>query len=75
MNEILTIEQIRQRYTSEWILIAFTELDEQMNVLAGEVIAHSKERDEVYQAFDVRQGRNVAVEYTGSIPLDVAYVL
>ncbi len=75
MNEILTIEQIRQRYTDEWILIAFTELDEQMNVLAGVVIAHSKERDEVYQAFDVRRGRNVAVEYTGSIPLDVAYVL
>lgn len=75
MSEILTIEQIRQKYADQWILIAFTQLDDMMNVLAGEVIAHSFERDEVYQAFDVRQGKDVAVEYTGSIPEDIAYVL
>lgn len=75
MGEVLTIEQIRQQYTDEWILIAYTQLDEDMNVLAGEVLAHSKERDLVYQAFDSRQGRAVAVEYTGFIPEDVAYLM
>ncbi len=46
-----------------------------MNVLAGEVIAHSVSRERVYQAFALRQGRDVAVEYTGSIPENIAYVL
>ncbi|MBD2310050.1 hypothetical protein H6G17_32180 [Chroococcidiopsis sp. FACHB-1243] len=75
MSAVLTIEQIRQQYVDEWILIAYTQLDEQMNVLAGEVLAHSKQRDEIYEAFDSRLGRAVAVEYTGSIPEDVAYLL
>jgi hypothetical protein len=70
--DILTIEQMHERYRNEWLLIAFTELDEDFNVLKGEVLAHSQDRDDVYSAFDRRQGKSVAVEYTGQIPVDLA---
>jgi hypothetical protein len=72
---ILTIEQMRERYHNEWLLVAFTEVDDDFNVLKGEVLAHSKERDDVYSAFDRRQGKSVAIEYTGQIPADLACLL
>jgi hypothetical protein len=73
--EILTIEQMRERYQNEWLLVAFTELDDDFNVLTGEVIAHSHDRDDIYEAFDRRDGKSVAVEYTGQIPADLACLL
>jgi hypothetical protein len=72
---ILTIKQMHKCYENEWLLIAFTEVDDDFNVLKGEVLAHSKDRDEVYRAFDRRQGKSVAVEYTGQIPADLACLL
>jgi hypothetical protein len=75
MMEILTIEQMYEHYRNEWLLIAFTEIDDDFNVLKGEVLAHSPERDDIYAAFDRREGKSVAVEYTGEVPADLAYLL
>jgi hypothetical protein len=75
MVEILTIEQMYEHYRNEWLLIAFTEIDDDFNVLKGEVLAHSPERDDIYAAFDRREGKSVAVEYTGEVPADLAYLL
>jgi len=45
MAEILSFEEMKKRYYGEWLLIAYTEVDEDMNVLKGEVLAHSSDRD------------------------------
>jgi len=75
MEEVLNIEEIKSQYSGEWLLISYTELDEQMNVVRGQVLAHSPHRDEIYRQLLSAKGKSVAVEYTGSIPEDLAVVL
>jgi hypothetical protein len=72
---ILTFEQMKERYPDEWLLIGFTALDEHLNVITGEVIAHSKERDEIYAALDRCQDRSFAIEHTGSPDPNISYLL
>ena len=57
------------------MLIAYTELDEDLNVIRGEVLAHLPDRDLLYNNPLSRQGKSVAREYTGPIPEDLAAML
>ncbi|MEG4505324.1 hypothetical protein QUA81_15915 [Microcoleus sp. F6_B4] len=75
ISQILSLEEIRHLYPSEWVLIAYTELDEDLNVIRGEVLAHSPERDLLYNNALSRKGKSVAIEYTGPIPEDLAAML
>lgn len=70
--QILTFEEMRQKYWGEWLLIDYAELDEDQRVLRGHVLAHSPDRDEIDQALPRRQGKMAAVEYVGPIPDDYA---
>jgi hypothetical protein len=75
MSKILTRKEIETRFDAEWILIADPELDRHMNVLRGEVVSHSRERDEVYQkAIDLRL-KHSAFLYIGEVPGDAVFVL
>ena len=75
ISQILTLEEIISLYPDEWVLIVSPELDEDLNVICGEVLIHSPERDEVYSQLSLRKGRPVAIEYTGSIPEYLAVML
>lgn len=75
MGQIMSVETIREQHDGEWVLIAYTELDEEMRVIRGEVLAHSRDRDEIYRRLLTVKGRQVAVEYMGEIPEDLAVVL
>ncbi len=45
----LPIDQIRRRYKREWLLIAVEEMDEETTTpQRGRLIAHSKDRDLIY---------------------------
>jgi len=44
IDKILSLEEIIHLYPSEWVLSAYTERDEDLNVIQGEVLAHSPER-------------------------------
>jgi hypothetical protein len=75
MSEILTRKEIEKRFDAEWILIADPELDKHLNVVRGEVVAHSRERDEVYQkAVDLRL-KHSAFLYTGKVPDNMVIIL
>jgi hypothetical protein len=67
-SEILTLAEIKERYPQQWVLIAYTEEDEYLNVIRGEVLAYSPDRDEIYDYLPNRNGKAVAIEYTGPIP-------
>ena len=41
--------EIKEKFAGEWVLIAYKELDEDLDVLIGKVLAHSVHRDEIYQ--------------------------
>jgi hypothetical protein len=75
MGEILSFEEIQRRYDGEWALIAYTELDENLRPIAGEVMAHSPERDLVYEALSGRDGRGVAIECFVKAAADMAFIL
>jgi len=74
-SEILTLEEIQQRYPHQWVLIVEPEVDKYLNVIRGKVLAHSPDRDEAYSQFPLRKGKPVAIEYTGPIPDDLAVML
>ncbi len=75
MSAVLTYDEIKERYPDEWILIVDTELDKELNLLRGKVMAHSKDRDEVYRKIISLKGRSFAVEYNGEPPEGWAAVL
>lgn len=75
MTQILSLAEMQQHYKNEWLLIAYTELDEDLNVIRGEVLTHSPDVDDIYNALPQRQGRAVAIEYVGEIPEDLAFIL
>jgi hypothetical protein len=80
MDEILTLEEMKKRYSGEWVLIGCTELDPEMRIIRGRILAHSLDRDEVYRQIPLSllvddQIVALAVEYMGEVPEDVAVVL
>ncbi|WP_293143353.1 MULTISPECIES: hypothetical protein [unclassified Microcoleus] len=74
-SPILTLEEIYSLYPDEWVLIVNPELDEELSVIRGEVLAHATERDEIYSKLSLRNGKSVAIEYTGAIPDNIVMIL
>jgi hypothetical protein len=75
MAEILSFEEIQHRYEGEWVLIAYTEIDQDLKPIAGEVIAHSPDRDIVYDSVSLGQGRDLAIECFAKMPEDMVVIL
>jgi hypothetical protein len=75
IGQIMSLEEIFSLYPDEWVLIVNPELDEELNVIRGEVLAHATERDEIYSKLSLRNGKSVAIEYTGAIPDNLAVML
>ena len=65
-------EEIRAQYAGQWLLIEYQELDEQLNVVAGEVVAHSSDKEEIYKRLLETKGKNIAIEYACELSQDVA---
>ena len=75
MDEVLTIDEIESRFAPDWVLIGEPQTDEALDLLAGKVLFHSPDRDEVYRkAGELRPGR-FAVRYLGTWPEDMVFVL
>lgn len=68
----MTWEDIRQQYVGPWVLIEYQQLDEYLNVVEGEVVAHSAEKEEIYRHLAHTQGKNIAIECAGDFPQDLA---
>ena len=74
MSEVLTHDELKERYCGEWVLIAYEKRDQGTNIIRGEVVAHSKERDEVYRALLTVKARKITIEYLGEIPNDIVFL-
>jgi len=68
----MTWEEIRKRYAGQWVLIQYHELDEHLNVITGEVVAHSPAKEEIYRQLLKTTGQTIAIEYAGALPQDLA---
>ncbi len=74
MSEIMTFEEIKQSYDGEWVLIAYTETDENLQVIKGKVVAHSVNKEDIYQALESTTEKPLAIEYIGQVPEDIAFI-
>jgi alpha-mannosidase len=75
MGEIISLQEMRERYRGQWVLVGYEELDDDLNVLRGEVLAHSPDKDEIYRQLMTMRGKKIAVEYLGEFPEDLVVVL
>jgi hypothetical protein len=69
----MTHRQMLDRFDSEWVLIDDPQTDESLEVEAGYVVWHSKDRDD-RKAIELRP-RRFALLYTGRMPEGTAIVL
>ena len=63
----MEIEGIKQKHKDEWVLIRVTRTDKLNRPIEGELIAHSKSRDEIYAKMKKVKGHTYTL-YTGEIP-------
>ncbi len=75
MNDVFTIEEIKSRFASEWVLLEDPETSESLEVIRGKVLWHSKDRDEVYRKAIELRPRHSAIVFAGNIPDEMVVVL
>ena len=61
----MTLEGIKQVYPNQWVLIEFMQLDDELGVVDGYVLAHSPSRDEIEKELTTLRNERIAVEFTG----------
>lgn len=74
-QEILTLDEIKSRYPDQWVLIAYTELDENLEVVRGEVVAYGSEYEQLFEDDSAREGKSLAIDYTGVVDDEIAVML
>ncbi|MDE2799887.1 MAG: hypothetical protein OXI94_14590 [Gemmatimonadota bacterium] len=75
MDNIMTVEEMRAQFESEWVLVENPQTNDALEVLKGKILHHSKDRDEVYRKAVTLRPKRSAIVYTGEIPEDTAVVL
>lgn len=75
MSDVLTLAEIELRFQSEWVLIGDLQTTDTLEVEAGTVLWHSKDRDEVYRKAVALRPKRFTVLYTGPMPEDMEYIL
>ena len=75
MTEVVVLDDIQNRFVSEWVLLEDPETTESLEIKSGKVLWHSKDRDEVYRKARELQPVHSAILYTGTIPEDMVIVL
>jgi hypothetical protein len=66
---------IKKKFRNQWVLIEVKSVDESYNVLEGEVLANSKDKDEIYQMLLKIRPKEFSIEYTGEVPENLAVVM
>ena len=62
----MRLEEIRQRFKDEFVLIAVTKTDEDnVEILEGDVLAHSPNREEIMALLEDGLAPDLAVEWCG----------
>lgn len=61
------VKNLIKKYKDEWLLIKVLEADELDRPIKGELILHSKNRDEIYEKQREMRG-DLYIIYSGQIP-------
>lgn len=72
VKEVMTIAEVMSRFDSEWVLMANVKTNDLHEVQEGEVIWHSKDRDDVDRKLLEARPNRFATIYTGPPPEHIA---
>ena len=75
MSDILTFDEIKSRFPSEWVLVGDPETDASLELIAGRVLCHSINREEVDRRLLELRPAHFAVRYLGKMQENTALVL
>ena len=64
-DRTMTLEEIKQRHPNQWVLIEFSKLDDELKVIDGKVIAHSRSRKRIEKKLATLRNEKIAIEFTG----------
>ena len=64
----MRIEELKKQYKDEWVLLEVIKVDELGQPIEVNLISHSKNRDDIYEALKKTKVKDVATFYTGEIP-------
>ena len=70
-ERVQPISKLKRRYPKEWLLLTHVVTDELTRPVQGKLVAHSKNRDEIYDRLSKMRGK-LGVLYTGEIPRKLA---
>jgi len=70
-KKVERVEIIKKRFRKEWLLIGDYKTDKMNRIVQGVLIAHSKNRDDIYRKLR-RYKKPLAIQYSGPIPKDLA---
>ena len=68
----MTLAEIGERYKGKWVLIECRELDRNLEVVDGDIVAVADSKEEIYTKQLTIEGKNLAIEYCGEWPTDIA---
>ena len=71
----MRLDEIKKLCHNEWLLIEVEKFDKDYNVVEGEILISSPSREEIYQALLKYPGKNLAIEYVGKLPKEMAVLL
>ncbi len=75
MNKTYRYDEMKALFPDEWVLVGEPETDANLQVLAGEVLWHCKDRDELYRKGLELRPRNFAILCFSEIPDDMVVIL
>lgn len=64
----MKIETIKKKFKDEWVVAEILKEDEKGNPIDAKVLAHSKSRDETFEALKKTKDKYTYHFYTGNIP-------
>ena len=71
----MTMAEMEREFAGEWVLVQDPQTNDALEVIQGNVVCHSKDRDEVYRRAVALRAKRYAVLFTGKMPADTAVVL
>ncbi|MGK7932118.1 MAG: hypothetical protein AB4041_11885 [Microcystaceae cyanobacterium] len=65
ISKRLSLTEIYQCYPNQWVLIINPQLDDELNIIDGEVIYAISDKEDLYNHLYLSGEQNSALEYTG----------
>ena len=65
ISKRLSLAEIRQYYPNQWVLVIEPKLDDDLNLIDGEVVYHTSDKEDLYNHLHLSGEHSSALEYTG----------